>query len=608
MTARIKYSYIFFLPAVLSVIYFSYLNKNHQLDDALIYLRYIKHFSEGYGLVYNKGERFNGLTSPLFTYIMLIYSSINSNLQLSTISMSAFFMCATCILSGKIVSITNYGAAFTAFTIASFGYFYSTFGMETTLFLFLIVLTLYLYKIESDYFIISLSLLLITRNEAIFLAIPIAIDYLTRYKKLPSKSILAVGVVIFTTPFIFNYVYYGGFFPSTANAKIGQGQSGFWGTGWLFFDIDYLYDRYFSGSKNVALLLLVASIYGASLSFKDKTSFIFLVFIVLLLCFYSGLNIPNYHWYYAPFLLCMLIYYCYSLEIVLGKLWLYKWPSNQTYFSILIIFFASTFYANTTLFSPGARHEDYAQIGMWLNNNTSLNSTVAMIEIGTVGWYSERHIIDILGLTNKYNAEFIAKGDVFSWLSKYQPDYILRHDPPWPLEESGEFLEQEGLYSRVSGFIFPGYVLLEKNKNFDDARVAAVPNLVNKSRLLHKSMFETSKIGPPHVEIERMALFSHAPNDLMLVLPDRTEVITLSYGVKVGAQGKHHGVCFEIIGQSSQAVVFNDCIYKDAMIGQMRRRQDVRIPATEDNIFVFRTRCIASCDFAWSYWGHILPQ
>ena len=31
--------------------------REYQLDDALIYLRYIRNFIEGNGLVYNKGEQ-----------------------------------------------------------------------------------------------------------------------------------------------------------------------------------------------------------------------------------------------------------------------------------------------------------------------------------------------------------------------------------------------------------------------------------------------------------------------------------------------------------------------------------------------------------------------
>ena len=64
---KIGYSTLLFLAPILLASYFGYLWREYQLDDALIYLRYIKNFQEGHGLVYNPGERFNGLTSPFFT-------------------------------------------------------------------------------------------------------------------------------------------------------------------------------------------------------------------------------------------------------------------------------------------------------------------------------------------------------------------------------------------------------------------------------------------------------------------------------------------------------------------------------------------------------------
>ena len=45
--------------------------RGHELDDALIYARYIQNLISGNGFVYNAGEAVNGLTSPLFAYLSL---------------------------------------------------------------------------------------------------------------------------------------------------------------------------------------------------------------------------------------------------------------------------------------------------------------------------------------------------------------------------------------------------------------------------------------------------------------------------------------------------------------------------------------------------------
>lgn len=460
-----------FIP-FLVVCYFSFLARNFQLDDGLIYLRYIKNFHDGWGLVYNPGERFNGLTSPLFTYVVLAASFLFGNLQSTTTIVSALFLTCAAILGGKIFSKGKWESLFTAVVIGSFGYFYSTFGMETPLFLMLIGLSLYLYKVDSIYFVLALAFLVITRGEGVFLAMVIGADYLVKNRKLPNLKIVAIALLIFSLPFVFNYFYYGDFLPATASAKIGQGKSGFWNNSFGFLNAAYLIDAVFSKSNLAALIFLISAAYGVFTCLKDRMVIISSIFAVMLLSFYVGLNLPNYQWYYAPFFYLALIFSCRGIwevaTIVLarGKIG-YRAVAFLTLSSVTI--FALT---RVVSFEETGRNESYAKIGSWIKANTALNSSVAMVEIGTVGWYSDRKIIDILGLVNKYNADYVSKGDLYGWLSRYQPDYILRHDPFWRLEQSTQVLEVNSAYLPVKEFHFPRYALLKKTNKYTDQSIA----------------------------------------------------------------------------------------------------------------------------------------
>ena len=463
--------FLIFIP-LLVIGYFSFLARNYQLDDALIYLRYVKNFHEGFGLVYNPGERFNGLTSPLFTYIVLAASFLFKNLQITTIIISSVFLTCACILGGKLFSKGKWEFLFTAVIIGSFGYFYSTFGMETPLFLMLIGLSLYLYKIDSKYFILALTFLILTRGEGVFLAVAIAADYLIRDRRLPNIKIMAIALVILLLPFVFNYFYYGDFLPATASAKIGQGKSGFWNSNFGFLNVAYLIDAVFSKSNLAALVLLIYAVYGVSISLKDRIAVISLIFSAMLLCFYIGLNLPNYQRYYAPLFYLMLIFACRGMwRLATSLLVKSQFGCRTLIFSILcgVTVFALT---KVVSFKEGGRIEAYANIGSWIEKNTVSSASVAMVEIGTVGWYSNREIIDILGLVNKYNAGYISKGDLYGWLSRYQPDYILRHDPIWRLEQSTKILEANAAYLPVKEFNFPGYILLKKTDKYTDRVIA----------------------------------------------------------------------------------------------------------------------------------------
>ena len=104
----------------------------------------------------------------------------------------------------------------------------------------------------------------------------------------------------------------------------------------------------------------------------------------------------------------------------------------------------------------------YKNIGIWLNQNTQENAKIALVEIGTVGWYSDRPIIDILGLVNPLNARFIGERKLEEWLNHYSPDYILIHDPPWPHEVGAEKALAMGRFKLDIRFDFQGYKLLSQ--------------------------------------------------------------------------------------------------------------------------------------------------
>lgn len=465
---------LFFVTVPICVVgYFSFLTRNYQIDDALIYLKYVKNFHDGFGLVYNPGEKYNGLTSPLFTYVSMFASYLSGNLQINTIIISAVFFTIAAIIGGKIFSNDQWEALFTAVVISSFGYFYSTFGMETSMFLMLIALSLYLYKVDSEYFIIALALLIITRSEGVFLGVVIAADYLIKNRRLPSTRILAFSLVVLMFPFVFNYFYYGEFLSATASVKIGQGKSGLWDECCGFLNSAYLLSNTFFSNNNFSVFFfLVSSAYGLYISLKDRVAVAIVIFLIILLCFYVGLNLPSYHWYYAPFVYLLLIFACRGIWRLSTSLLAKGMFAYRTL--VFFVLCAATIFALTKVvsFNEKGGLEEYIWIGSWVKKNTAPNASIAMVEIGTVGWYADRRVIDILGLVNKYNADYISKGDLYGWLYHYQPDYILRHDPTWQLEESTRILEITAAYVPVNGFNYPKFVLLRKSNKYTDTEIA----------------------------------------------------------------------------------------------------------------------------------------
>jgi hypothetical protein len=81
----------------------------------------------------------------------------------------------------------------------------------------------------------------------------------------------------------------------------------------------------------------------------------------------------------------------------------------------------------------GIEEQDYAQAAKWLQQNTPPGTTIAAVETGTIGWYCDRNIIDIVGLTTPINAKYTEHRDFSSWI-KESPDYVVSHSDlrfPW---------------------------------------------------------------------------------------------------------------------------------------------------------------------------------
>ncbi|TWP25183.1 hypothetical protein ETU10_00685 [Apibacter muscae] len=74
---------------------------------------------------------------------------------------------------------------------------------------------------------------------------------------------------------------------------------------------------------------------------------------------------------------------------------------------------------------------NYENVGKWINKNTNINSSIGCIEVGTIGYFSNRKIIDFCGLVTPLTAKYLANNDTYSWILTYKPDYVFTHSPIW---------------------------------------------------------------------------------------------------------------------------------------------------------------------------------
>jgi len=466
-----RWRFFLYLLSCLPLFYLAWVNRNYQLDDALIYLRYIRNFLNGEGLVYNLGAYFNGLTSPLYSYLIILAGVLVNNLQTANILSAAIFHASALIIFTEVFFIQQSLTirCLFIFLAGTFPYFFLVYGMETPLFMLMIGLCVYCYRKEQYFWLgVFSGFLILTRVEGVFLVVVLLVGYLLRHRRLPTYKYFIVPLCLVSANLIFNRLYYGAYLPATGSAKIWQGQSGLWGEGWLFLQVGYLFGWVFSSSYlylfTVTILSLLGFINSIWIPGNREIHCIAAAFLVGYSCFFIFLNIPNYHWYYAPYFMFALVYCTEGILFLANRLsrilrdrWLWAARSSIVLLVATLIYWGSSVAGiNRSSFTP------YKNIGIWLSQNTEKDAKVALVEIGTIGWYSHRYIVDILGLVNPLNARFIGEKKFEEWLNHYSPDYILIHDPPWPHEVGAGKARGAGRFERDLRFNFAGYELLKR--------------------------------------------------------------------------------------------------------------------------------------------------
>lgn len=393
--------------------------------------------------------------------------------------------------------------------------------------------------------------------------------------------------------------------PATGTAKIAQGKSGLWGEHWIFLNVAYFKQAFFSDSYFAPLFLDVTAFAGLFFERKNRTAWLCTLFLVLILIFYTALNIPNYHWYYAPFFFFLTIFSCRGIwrlgEIALSKGLLSR---RTPAFALLITGSMACAHSIVSLDTRGV-NPNYVDMAEWLRENTTKNASVAMVEIGAIGWYSQRRIIDILGLVNPYNAHYIGERQFMHWLLHYQPDYIIRHEPVWSHEQSIPPLEKLGLYVPVADVTIPSLIMLKRAPNLSQEVVKqAVSSIIEETRPLQE-MQDSSELEAPYVQLQGSSLFAHAPSSLRLNVLDPTESLEIGFGIRESAQGLHGRLCFEVSAETNDELLLQHCVEAGAEGDAIHVEEMIRRQLNAGETLLFNIRCDASCDYAWTYWSRV---
>ncbi len=411
-------------------------------DDPYITYRYAENLAGGRGFVYNPGERVLSTTTPLFTLLLAAVAWLGIDVPLAASLIGAFSLAGGAVFLQDLARTWRLPlAGWTALALyPTFPLLVSTLGSETPLYL-ACCLGAFAYYARREYPRAALfaALAALARPDGLLVAGVLAADYALRIRRpVPWK---AAGLLL--APLLawngFAWAYFGSPVPVTLAAKQSQGVMAI-STPFLpgFFS---LADNYLARPHYLAAIMLAG--FGiAALLWRERCWGLLLAWTSLYFAGYTALQVSSYFWYYAPLVPGFIALI--GLGLAAGGLISRRLQRAAAFAAGLALVALAAFQASdlaTLRRSPDPRFPIYQAAGEWLAASTPVEAQVGTLEVGIIGYFSQRPMLDFTGLIQPEVAtQLTAQAtyeDAARWAVKRFPlDYLVLHDGLMPQLEA----------------------------------------------------------------------------------------------------------------------------------------------------------------------------
>ncbi|MGB1249919.1 MAG: hypothetical protein ACPG8W_04750 [Candidatus Promineifilaceae bacterium] len=519
------------------------------VDDAFITYRYAQNLTQGVGFVFNAGEPVLGLTTPLYGLVLAFLHRF----AFPDLVLLGYWFGVACwvgLVAAAAALLNAYRLTLAAILVplllAVHPAIYSTLGMETLLLTMLMLWTAWAWHGGRFWLTVFLAALtLLTRQDSALFLLILGLDDWRRRGRLPWRE--GVATTLLTLPwFTYAWWFYGSPLPNSASAKIGQvslmetgDTRSFVVAAWEIFGAELP----FIGLICIAALLCagIFSQFNAKARAKALAAWWIATWLVLYLAAYTVLGVVNFKWYFVPFIVILILLIGVTVETMLSLVR----DQHQTRMQAIAVLVCiglglswlnSSWWASDDIYYNTA----YAPLSRWLADNAAPDATVATIEIGAIGYLSNRSIIDTMGLvTTGMTDHQLGWAETLVYaLNEFRPNYTLgitgtawdALTSQWWFQNSYAPVKTEAnvtLYKRLPAPILPPYTA-EANEQFNDGftvtGVSAVSNLLTAGEAFELSIRVAVQDTPQHDYIlttylldihtyERLAIVSHAPFD-----------------------------------------------------------------------------------------------
>jgi hypothetical protein len=418
--------------------------REFRLDDSFITYRYAQNIADGVGFVYNPGERVLSTTAPLYALILVVGSWAVRDFGLLGNAVSAASMALGAWIVWWLLAdeAGRWWGGLGAGLYATSALLWLSLGMETNLLLALVLAAL-LAATRGRWTVAGAlgGVATLVRPDALVAVGLLALAGWLRERRIRWGYVAAVAAPVLAFAG-WGWWYFGSPVPATLGAKGAQTALGITGMGPNV--------TFWAGLWILSLALVKQS--PLYLAFVPLTAMGWLdsrrpwwatwlaAWAALHTLAYALLGVAPYRWYYSPLVpalaalatlgtrrLATRIEAGPGRTVAVGMAALALLGAQFTSLGRIAATIAPTWHGER-VYSPVTPIVDwdaYRAAGEWLALNTPPDAVVGVAEVGQLGFYAERHMVDYLGLIRPDVAQALARRDVYWWLPAYEPDYLV---------------------------------------------------------------------------------------------------------------------------------------------------------------------------------------
>ncbi|MEO8664216.1 MAG: hypothetical protein ABI462_01875 [Ignavibacteria bacterium] len=454
----IFYSLVIILPIILALNYlrFSYRQNgvlSFPLDDPWIHLTFAKNLAHYFSFSYFKNEMVTaGSTSPLYTFIVSAMFLIKSNEMYISFALGIGFFSAACYSFFKL-AIIEFNKEI-IFALLCTGILImdkwinliADSGMETTMYIFILILCVYFYKSRKAIpFAILLGLVMWARPDGLVFIIAVIIDYilvkiysknqfsLKLFSQSDLKKIAIIFLGLLGLYFLFNYMLSGSLLPNTYNAKLAY-YSPETRSRWDFLRFEvWAYFKY--GSYYVVMIGFIFTFLKFIYDIYKKTynqNTIYILFGLALVFIYF-MKLPYAHRFgrymmpIIPFFILAAVIGFRDLARIINKYTTNELFAKSLFYILIgIVYFMGigNYEETKELYAANCKYIYDRQVtaAKWLQQYTNENDVIATHDVGAIGYYSNRKIVDVAGLVTPDLINKIGDIDYVKYMQQYMKD------------------------------------------------------------------------------------------------------------------------------------------------------------------------------------------